>query len=254
MSSHPTTTPALRDVLPPETVLLAPAPTHTVPTRPPTGAWGLVVVAVRTTDAAAPPVRFIGDAPAPDPAPTDIADLFAGTWLPAPPPAHLHSGDVVLRLLAPTDDDPTRVDVEVLAAIQGKWHTVLVYQALDTRWPHEVVTSVLLRMRVLADAALSDAQWTTLTGKPASGGEPNTLAALLDAGLIEQGEPVLLGAHRATVVAGGILQHGPDRFAVSTVNALATTLTGTTANGWHLWRRAHDDRLLADLRTDLATR
>lgn len=66
-----------------ETVLLVPAPPPAVPLRPPAGAWGLVVVAVRTTDAAGAPVRLTGDAPAPDPARTDTADLLAGVWLPA---------------------------------------------------------------------------------------------------------------------------------------------------------------------------
>jgi hypothetical protein len=61
-----TTTPS-DHALPPEAVLLAPAPPSAVPLRPPAGAWGLVVVAVRTTDAAGAPVRYVGDAPRPDP-------------------------------------------------------------------------------------------------------------------------------------------------------------------------------------------
>ena len=93
-NAHGTTTPTnhARNALPAESVLFAPASTPAVPLRPPVGAWGLVVVAVRTTDAAGAPVRLTGDAPAPDPALTDTAALLAGVWLPAPPPAALHTG------------------------------------------------------------------------------------------------------------------------------------------------------------------
>jgi hypothetical protein len=135
--------------------------------------------------------------------------------------------------------------------------------------------TVLMHMRYLADAALTDAQWATLTGpiaatmpswlshglglasEPAASAPrraPDGLAELVKAGLVEEGEQVVLDRHTATVGAGGILHHGPHEFAVSTVNALATHLSGYIANGWHLWRRAHDNRLLADLRTEIATR
>ncbi|MFI7680979.1 hypothetical protein [Actinophytocola sp. NPDC049390] len=88
--------------------------------RLPGGAWGLVAVAVRTTDAAGPPVRYVGDAPAPDPAHTDTTDLLSGVWLPEPPPpATLHFGDVVIRPLA-SPVDPALTDVEVLVAMQGQ--------------------------------------------------------------------------------------------------------------------------------------
>ncbi|SDJ01613.1 hypothetical protein SAMN05192558_104107 [Actinokineospora alba] len=262
--------------LPPEAVMLAPAPPHTVPMRPPTGAWGLVVVAVRTTDAAGAPVRFDGDPPAPDPAGTDTAALLAGVWLPAPPPADPHAGDVVVRLHPPDNGtDPTTADVEVLAAMDGQWRTVRAWRAVGARWPHEVATTVLLHMRYLADAALTAAQWATLTGPIAAAlpaglvptglageaaGSPcrraahDALAALITAGLVQVGEQVVFGAHTATIGEGGVLHDdGPHEYSVSTVTALATNLAGYTANGWHLWRRAHDHRPLADLRAELAT-
>jgi hypothetical protein len=273
---HGTTpTPAIPTTLPPETVLLAPALPCAVPMRPLAGAWGLVVVAVRTTDAAGAPVRFTGDAAAPDPAHTDTADLLAGVWLPEPPPASLHAGDVVVRLHTSTTD-PALTDVEVLAAMQGEWCTVGTWEAVDARWPHEVAMTVLTHMRYLADAALNDAHWATLTGpiaaampgwlarglglavEPAAASvprrAPDGLVELLEAGLLAEGEQVVLDGHTATVRAGGVLHHGPDEFAVSTVNALATHLCAYTANGWHLWRRARHNRLLADLRTQLALR
>lgn len=86
-----------------------------------------------------------------------------------------------------------------------------------------------------------------------AGRAPDGLAELLETGLVEEAEQVVFDDHTATVGASGVLHHGPDQFAVSTVNALATHLSGYTANGWHLWRRARDNRLLADLRTELAT-
>ncbi|GAA3863544.1 hypothetical protein GCM10022243_32610 [Saccharothrix violaceirubra] len=271
---HGATTPTIPGTLPPETVLLAPTVPPAVPMCPPAGAWGLVVVAVRTADAAGAPVRFTGDAPAPDPAHTDTADLLAGVWLPEPPPATLHTGDVVVRPRTSTTD-PTLTDIEVLAAIQGEWRTVGTWKAVDARWPHEVAMTVLVHMRYLADAAFQDAQWATLTGPIAAAmpdwlsrglglaGEPaasaprrtpDGLAELLEAGLLAEGEQVVLDEHTATVQAGGVLHHGPDEFAVSTVNALAAHLCDFTANGWHLWRRVRDNRLLADLRTELARR
>lgn len=276
MTTHhgATPTPATPTTLPPETVLLAPAVPHAVPMHPRAGAWGLVVVAVRTTDAAGAPVRFTGDAPAPDLAHIDTADLLAGVWLPEPSPATLHAGDVAVRLHASTAD-PALTDVEVFAAMQGEWRTVRGWEAVDARWPHEVAMTVLVHMRYLADAAFNDAQWATLTGPIAAAmpdwfsrglglaGEPaasahrralDGLAALLEAGLLADGEQVVLDGHTATIRAGGVLHYGPDEFAVSTVNALATHLCGYTANGWHLWRPARDNRLLADLRTELALR
>ena len=283
MTSNPTfptrPTDHLRHALPPDAVVLAPAPPDAVPTRPPAGAWGLVVVAVRTTPAAGAPVRFVGDPPAPDTAHTDTAALMAGLWLPHPPPANRHDGDVVVRLHAPTDtDDPAVVDVEVIAAFQGTWNTVGTWRSVGARWPHEIALSVLVHMRHLSDAALADAQWAMLTGPIATAlpepllradlviGEaagspaprrqaPDALAALIEAGLMTVGEQLVCNGHTATVRDGGVLNDGgPHAFAVSTVTALATSLTGDTVNGWHLWRRARDHRLLSELRTELATR
>jgi hypothetical protein len=266
--------------VPPEAVLLAPAPPHTVPMRPPAGAWGLVLVAVRTTDAAGSPIRRLGDAPAPDPARTDAADLLAGVWLPAPPPADLHTGDVVVRLHPPADHDhdhggePATADVEVLAAMDGQWRTVRAWRSVGPRWPHEVAMTALLHMRYLADAAFTAAQWATLAGpiaaalpagllpaglageaagSPRRRGAPDALAALITAGLLAVGEQVVFNGHTATVREGGVLHLDtePHEYGVSTVTELATSLAGYTANGWHLWRR-DDHRPLADLRTELA--
>ncbi|GAA2975877.1 hypothetical protein [Actinokineospora diospyrosa] len=263
---------ALRDAFPSETVSLVPAPPHAVPMRAPDGAWGLVVIAVRTTHSAGAPVRLVDDGPPPDPAHTDIADLMAGVWLTAPPPAALCTGDVVVRLRAPDNGDPDRVDVELLAAMQGEWHTVGSWTAVDARWPHTIALSVLLHMQWLADAALGDAQWVTLTStmmpgflarelgldrEPAGRSPrrvPDALADLVDAGLIEVGEQLVWGGHTVTVGERGVVHPGPDVITASTITAHANHLTGCTVNGWHLWRRARGHRLMADLRTELATR
>jgi RAMA domain-containing protein len=150
---------------------------------------------------------------------------------------------------------------------------------MGARWPHEVAMSVLVHMRYLADDAFNDAQWATLAGPIAAalpsgllpiglaGGEsagspaprraPDALAELIDAGLLEVGEQLVWDGHTATVRDGGVLHDGgPHEFAVSTVSTvttLATSLAGYTVNGWHLWRRARDDRPLSELRTALAT-
>jgi hypothetical protein len=138
---HGATTPPIPGTLRSETVLLAP----TVPMRPPTGAWGLVVVACGPLTPPEPRSASPGDAPAPDPAHTDTAALLAGLWLFEPPPATLHAGDVVVRLHTSTTD-PAPTDVEILAAMQGEWRTVGTWEAVDARWPHEVAMTVLVHM------------------------------------------------------------------------------------------------------------
>ncbi|WP_436499548.1 hypothetical protein [Actinokineospora sp. HUAS TT18] len=265
--------PELTRSLPSGSVVLAPAPPDTVPMHPPAGAWGLVVIAVRTTHAAGHPLRRVGDPPAADPAHTDTADLMAGVWQPDPPPADLHAGDVVVRLHPSADDDPATTDIEVLAAIEGQWRQVGMWRSAGARWPHEIATTVLLHMRTLADAVLTAAQWATFGGPltaalnaglmsgliteatrpPRRRAAPDALPALIAADHLAVGDPVVFGLHVATAGSGGALHHdGP--LGVSTVSALATSLAGYTANGWYLWRRAHDHRLLADLRAELATR
>lgn len=120
------------------------------------------------------PAPLTGDA-RPDPAHTDTAALLAGVWLPEPPPTILYAGDVVVRLHTSTTD-PAPTDVEVLAAMQGEWRTVGTWEAVDERWSHEVAITVLVHMRYLADVALQDAQWATLTAT-AGCGHGRTVAA-----------------------------------------------------------------------------
>lgn len=273
----------LSRALPPDAVMLAPS--SAVPLRAPEGAWGLVIIAIRTTRA------------------TGIPDLAFGRWLPEEPPASLHAGDVVVRLHPPTStasdsnvvdlspnhgNDPSRTgadvdvdvakvaDVEVLTAHHGRWHTASTWRTLGPQWPHELAVPLLATMRALADDAFNAAQSAALTepgatalakwlrasrGTTPAGATdrlpdrvPDALAALIDAGLLTVGEHLVLAGHTATVGHGGALHHGPPYSDVSAVSALATSLTGITVNGWHLWRRAHDHRLLADLHTELATR
>ncbi|GAB3000892.1 MULTISPECIES: hypothetical protein [Amycolatopsis] len=254
--------------VPPDAVTFVPASPGTVPLRNPAGAWALVVTSVRLG---------LPDHDYPtDPAHTDTAEMFAGVWLPAPPPAHVHRGDVVVRLTPPADNDPARVDVEVLAAAPGEWHTVATFAALDTRWPHHVATTVTTWMRALADRAEQElAVWvfaSSIFGKnsPPRGPRPpgladaaqvdpdapDALADLIRAGELAIGDELVWNDHTATIGPHGELVHhtGPEELRISTVSALATSLaTPTTVNGWHLWRRARDGRPLARLRADLAT-
>jgi hypothetical protein len=266
----------LRLALPPHALILAPAPPEFVPMRPPAQMWGLVVVAARTSSTTAR-VRVVPDMPYATR--IDTAALFAGVWLPEPPPPDLHTGDVVVRLHPPADShgqDPDRVDIEVLAATTGTWSTVGRWWQVDRRWPQQIAVAVVTLMHCLADAELTDAYWATLTG-PLAAALPEAslateldrhsrgldgarwssrpaLAALIGAGLLSVGEKLVCNGHTATVREGGLLHEGGSpEFAVSTVTALATSLIGDTVNGWHLWHRARDQRLLAELRTELGT-
>lgn len=260
-TDHATATNNLAYVLPAYTVQLGASAPGSVPMRPPGGAWGLLVVGIElTAGAAGATVRFVGETPALDTACTDIADIVAGVWLPTLPPARHHHGDVVVRLhpdgynpLAYNDptanEAPAVCDVEVLSAEQGRWYMVRRWTALGPRWPHEIAMNVLVHMRYLAEAAQQDTVWAALNA-------PDALAELIDTGLIKVGERLICCGHTAIVSYGGLLTYGsaPNEFAVSTVTALASSIIGSTVNGWHFWRRARDHRPLAELRAELARR
>ncbi|MDX3192926.1 hypothetical protein PV458_31350 [Streptomyces sp. MN03-5084-2B] len=252
-------------------VTMVPSPPETVPLRNPDGTWALVVTTVGLT-----PAGCGGEptAPDPDPAHTDIAALFAGIWLPTPPPATLHRGDVVVRLTSPADLDPRRADIEVLAADDGQWRSVRTLHALDARWPHHVATTVLSWMRALAadaDRAVIMRGLATSRGidRAPAGLVPDgldtalhpdgldALAALIDARLVTAGDSLTWDVHTATVCPGGALLRGesPHELRTSAVSALATSLASpVTVNGWHLWRLVRDGRTLADLRAELTAR
>jgi hypothetical protein len=143
--------------------------------RPLAGAWGLVVVAGRTTPTAGAPVRLVGDVPAADSTRTDTAAMMAGRWLPTPPPANRHDGDVVVGLHASTDtDEPAMADVEILAAADG----------------------------LIGEFAGSTA--------PRRRQAPDAVAALIEAGLVSVGDQVLFDGHTATMRDGGVL-HDRER-------------------------------------------
>jgi hypothetical protein len=267
MTTTPTT--PTDPTVPPDAVLLVPAPPEPVPLRNPDGTWALAITTVRLA---------VADHEYPtDPAHTDTAEVFAGVWLPTPTPVQLYRGDVVVRLIPPADDNPARADVEVLVTGPGEWRTVATFAALDTRWPHHVATTVTTWMRALADDAERNLiAWvfasTFWAGHaPALGPRrpdfadakaalvdpdaPDALADLIGAGELVVGDELMWNGHTATVGPHGELvdRTGPDELRLSTVSALATSLaTPTTVNGWHLWRRARDGRPLARLRADLA--
>ncbi|GAA2693171.1 MULTISPECIES: hypothetical protein [Actinosynnema] len=243
-------------------IALVPASPETVPVRMPEDAWGLVVIGARAIDT---------DAPA-DPELVDAADLLAGVWLPEQPPADVHSGDLVVRLHPPADGAADRVDVEVLAAHSGAWHTMHRRESLGVRWPHHLIEAVLWHMRGLNLGAFLHARWIAVVhhaatlppaqaaallriaaGKESCRSARDALSDLVGAGLVTVGDTVRRGGRTAIVTEGGVLRYGPGPYEVSTVNELAGEVEGCLANGWYLWRRVRDDRPLAALRTELIT-
>ncbi|MCR6488293.1 hypothetical protein M8542_36230 [Amycolatopsis sp. OK19-0408] len=248
--------------VPPDAVTIVPAAPDRVPLRTPEGVWALVVTTVGLTIAGC---GTDPTAPHPGPVHTDITALFAGCWLPGPPPASLNRGDVAVRLTAPADRDRTRADVEVLAAREDGWTSVRTLPALDTRWPHHVATTVLSWMRGLAEEAVRTLTWRAFAASLGSDcahiGPPpdaaDALGTLIDAGLVAVGDHLEWNEHTATVCPGGALVQGTElrELGGSAVSALATSLaTPVTVNGWHLWRLARDGRTLAGLRAELAAR
>lgn len=259
-----TTSAATHPTVPPEAVTLVPAAARTVPLRNPEGMWALVITTVGLT------AHWTGRGPTepdPDPARTDIASLFAGSWLPdPPPPARLNRGDVTVRLASPADLDGTRADVEVLAAHGDEWRHVRTLCGIDARWPHHVATTVLSWMRAGAEDAARTVTWRAFTRSldadcahigPGPGPDaPDALGALIGAGLVAVGDLVEWNGHTATVCPGGGLALGTElrELGTSAVSALATSLaTPVTVNGWHLWRHERHGRTLAQLRANLAS-
>ncbi len=252
--------------VPPNAALVAPAPPESVPLRNPADTWALMITTVR--------LAFAHDENPIDPARADTAEVFAGVWLPTPPPAHVHRGDVVVRLTPPADNDPARADLEVLVAVPGGWRTVATFAALDTRWPQHLATTVTTWMRALAGEAEQNVlRWALTLSNRSTSAElqpvtgltdvtsvdpltPDALTDLIDAGQVVVGDELVWNGHTATVGPHGELLHpsGPHELRISTVSALATSLaTPTTVNGWHLWRRARDGQPLAQLRAELTT-
>jgi len=253
--------------VPPNAVSITPAAPETVPLRNPADAWALVVTTLRLTPPPHP------NHPT-DPARTETAQVVAGVWLPAQPPADTYRGDVVVRLTSPADLDPACTDLEVLAATANGWRTVQTLHAVDARWPHHVATTVVTWMRTLNEEAERNVCLRAFSASlgidrapvgllPGGLGDaallypdaPDALAELIDAGLVAVGDQLAWNGHTATVCHGGALVRGtePHELCNSAVSTLATSLaTPATVNGWHLWRRTRDDRSLAELRADLA--
>ncbi|MBN6034145.1 hypothetical protein [Amycolatopsis sp. 195334CR] len=232
--------------LPPNAVRLLPSSAESASTTMPPGAWGLLMIAGRTRDASAA-LASHGDTAAAHAKPTD---LLAGVWLNHEPAPEVHRGDVVLRLHPPAHGD--RSHTELLLASHGEWRPAHQVTPIPGHWPRELAFGVSLYLRSQADRALHESRCRHHGHDRMS---PDALRALITAGLIGIGEQVEFDGHTAMVVAGGTLL--PDSTAavgegVFTVSALATRLTRTPVNGWHLWRRSSDHRLLADLRTELA--
>lgn len=258
---------AVLELLPNDTVLLRPA-RETTPMRAVAGAWGFVVRAIALSDRATikDPVRrgFLG----PVPPRLKGADVLAGIWRPSPPPADIHHGDIALRLVAPLDDDPAVVDVELASAKNGAWGAVKRWSRVGADWPDIVAQTVHYAMEATicnnyaraVDSHLAPISEVIMDSFFGSGPRrrlptPDALADLIDARLIRIGTRVRCGEHFATVAAGGVLTDGtatPTALTrISTVSSRATQLAGTPVNGWHTWRTP-EGVLLDDLRIALA--
>ena len=237
--------------LPPDAVILVPA--FAAPMRPSDQAWAMLVLAV----------DIVGDT---DPDRIGEVELFAGSWVPAQPPADLHDGDLVVRLTPP--DDPAyplprehAVDVEMLLARRGRWQLVGRWRALDERWPWLLAPTAAAVMGLHNDAAEEVARrgaTPSLASSPyrwARGG----LAELLEAGLIKMGDEVVwnrrnLGVrHTARICINGTLILADGRVYANPSGA-TTALGGNHQNGWSAFRRVSDGRTLGELRTELRAR
>jgi Restriction Enzyme Adenine Methylase Associated len=237
--------------LPPDAVILVPA--FAAPMRLPDQAWAMLVLAV----------DIVGDT---DPDRIGEVELFAGSWVPAQPPADLHDGDLVVRLTQP--DDPAyplprqhAVDVEILLARQGRWQLVGRWCALDERWPWLLAPTAAAVMGLHNDAAEEVARrgaTPSLASSPyrwARGG----LAELLEAGLIKMGDEVVwnrrnLGVrHTARICINGTLILADGRTYANPSGA-TTALGGNHQNGWSAFRLVSDGRTLGELRTELWAR
>jgi len=242
----------VREALPPDTMILAPAFVPP-PMRCPDDMWAMLVTAV----------DIIADA---DPDRAGQAALFTGVWAPQQPPADgLHDGDLVVRLVPPDNltGPPPRepvTDVEMLLAYQGRWQRVGQWHGIDDRWPSVVAPTAAAVMSLHCDATeavislLAPPPSPTLI-TPARGG----IAELLYAGLLAVGDefawdrPVLGVRHTARVRADGVLVLADGRVFVTPCGA-TTALGGNHQNGWKAFRRVSDGRTLGELRSELRVR
>jgi hypothetical protein len=209
--------------LPTDALILAPASATATPMRSPDGTWAMLVVAV----------DIIGDT---DPDRAGEVALFAGRWVGDQPPADdQYNGDLVVRLIHPTD--PTypsprghAADVEMLLAHQGRWRRVGQWFGVDDRWPLIVAPTAAAVMGLHCD--LSEAVGgfeATLPPNAGAGGE-------LGARIGEDGTVVL-----------------PDGRVYATPSGAASAMSGYPQNGWSVLTTA-DGRALDELRAELRAR
>lgn len=230
-----------------------------LPNRMPARAWGFLLRAVRMLPASDDAVPSLDDPPATAAPGVETADLVAGIWLPQPPPPDLHDGDLVIRLAAPGDRDPARVDVQLWIAQNDVWQLHQSWARLDRHWPHVVAPVAEFLMRITSDNiyaraldnraaplshVLMDHRSRCTSRRPLPA--PDALALLVDARLIHVGAKLSCGPHEVTVAAGGVLT-GDVPNGIATVSACASDLAGGQVNGWHLWFTAAGE-LLDDLR------
>jgi hypothetical protein len=231
-----------REGLPPDAVILHPAPDTLM--RAPTGTWALLIQAVEVATA----VEADGRA---------ALRLLAGSWLADQAPAALCDGDLVLRI-TPGDggiDDTIAVDVDLVLARLARWEILASWSRLGTTWPRVVAPTVAAVMGMYTDLVDLTARHDAARPftSPLIPAAMNDLARLLDAGLVTVQEQFLWERdrgrirHIARVRADGALALADGRV-FATPSAAASTLSGYPRNGWDLFRRIGDGTTLGQLR------
>lgn len=231
-----------REGLPPDAVILHPAPATL--TRAPKRTWALLIEAVEITTA----VDADGRA---------ALHLLAGSWLADRAPAALCDGDCVLRITPGDDgiDDNVAVDIDLVFARLARWEILASWSRLGPTWPRVVAPTVAAVMGLYTDLVDVTARHDAARPftSPLIPSAMNDLARLLDAGLVTAQEQFLWERdrgrirHIARVRADGALALADGRV-FATPSAAANTLSGYPRNGWDLFRRIGDGTTLGQLR------
>lgn len=254
-TSEPQDEAALREWggLAPDTVILVPAVASAAPMRLPTQVWAMLVVAADiVTDTERDRAGEVA--------------LFAGKWVPEPPPADLYDGDLLVRLTYPAE--PTyplprdhTVDVEMLLAYHGRWQQVGQWCGVDDHWPQLIAptAAAIMGLHTAAAEAVIPRKATPSTTAPPMPSAYGGVSDLLEAGLVNAGEELVWYRrthgvrHTACIGSDGTLILADGRVCANPTGA-TTALGGHHHNGWIAWRRRSDGRTLSELRTELQAR
>jgi hypothetical protein len=174
-----------REGLPPEAVILYPAPG--TPMRAPEGAWALLIQALKV----ATEVGADGKA---------ALRLLAGSWLTDQAPAALCDGDLVVRV-SPVNDGGldggisgnVAVDADLVLARLARWEILASWSRLGPNWPRVIAPTVAAVMGLYTDLVDLTARHDAARPftSPLISSAMNDLARLRDAGLVTAQEEFL---------------------------------------------------------------